>query len=157
MHYLSAADLDRLEQELDVVLPAHYRAFHLTEQELIRQLREVSGEPGQDWLGVATDAAWLIEINRLYGIPKREGPLRGKFCIGNDAGGGGHFISLDDPANTVVYAISHDWYDPEEMFDEERNDYVWTHEDMMGAPNMVAFTLRTIRMWRDINERYGTE
>ena len=155
MHYLSAADLNRIEQALGVVLPDHYRAFHLTQQELIRQLRESTGEPAEDWLHLATDAVWLIETNQLMKLPKQQGPVRGKLCIGGDGGGGFYFIRVDDPTDPIVYTLPHD--EEEEVFDDQLDDYSWSFEGLTAGLDMIDFAQDILRMYAEIHGRHQAE
>ena len=122
MRFFTEEDLRKIESELQISLPDHYRIFHLTKSSLIRKLRETDSCPTDNTISVATDADYIIEINRFSGLPTNEGLARNKFAIGGDGCGSTSLIDIQDHSNETVYFIPHDEYPFEEIFDEEKND-----------------------------------
>ena len=144
MNFLTQADFNKLEQELQIELPAHYKKFHLQEIALIKKMRE-GPLTDQDHLSLATDADWLLQTNQEIGVPVLTGPCRGKLCVGTDGGGNDFFINLENPGDTVVYQAAHDGFPREEIFDEKLDDFIWSHDGLQMGRNLEDFVKQDIQ------------
>lgn len=144
MRFLTEEDLKKIQGELNISLPDHYRIFHETKSFLIKELRETDSCPEDDTLSIATDADYIIKINRFSGLPSNEGPARNKFAIGGDGCGSTSLIDLQDHFNETVYFIPHDEYEFEEIFDEEKNDFRWDHKGLTVANNLEEYITKEI-------------
>jgi hypothetical protein len=98
-----------------------------------------------------------VETNRGLGLPKQAGRLRGKLYIGSEDGGGPYFISLADPADTVVYTLPHDEFEEGEIVDEQLDDYLWSLEELRAGADMADFARQLLRLYAEINRWYGAE
>ncbi|NVO30363.1 SMI1/KNR4 family protein [Hymenobacter lapidiphilus] len=151
MIFLTQTDFNRLEQELRVELPVYYKNFHLQETELIQKMRQ-GPLTDQEHLSLATDAEWLLQTNKEIGVPRQVGPCRGKFCIGTDGGGNDFFISLETSADTTVYQAAHDGFPREEIYDEEIDDFIWSHEGLHMGQDLKDFVKQDIQANKEYEE-----
>lgn len=143
MNYLEKSDIGKIENELGISLPQHYKDFHSNKRHIIKKLRESDSKPDDDSLWIATDVEHIIEYNRFSGIPKKEGPTRNKFYIGGDGCGSSCFIELEQDQNTKVYFICPD--DFEEIFDEAIDDFKWDLEQVLVAKSLEEFALNKMK------------
>ena len=147
MTYLSEADFQQIENTLAIQLPTHFKNFHLQQQKLIKELKELVNELDQS-ISLATDVESILMINQFLEVPKTEGPFRYKFSIGQDGCGNFALIDLKKADNTKVYYSDHDEYDFEEIFDPSINDFKWDSFEGLSRGESIEEYVRGEIAWR---------
>jgi hypothetical protein len=111
---LTNIDFKLIEKTLNVILPEHYKEFHLTQQELISELRSLDDN---DSFVLSTNCAAIIEFNLLLELPRETGFLQDKLWIAYDGAFSYTFMSLNND-NTTLYYIQNN--------QEEDEHFKWT-------------------------------
>lgn len=147
MQFLDNSDFQKIETELGIQLPAHFKKFHLGQRDLIQELARFEED-----LYVMVTAKSFIEINSIYAFHTS----KPKVCIGQDGGGGVYLMDISpDSVDEIVYTIPHYLYSDEEeadMYDDELKDYKWHDERCQEAANLVDFTTEQLTMLREVYE-----
>lgn len=138
--------LAKVEQELKVKLPGFLWDFYRNESRLIRRLRRVSKDA--DYIYLTTDFNWMITHNRdLLKLPKTEGVLRNKICIGTDGCGNDSFISICGEDQRVFF-LDHEIAG--DLMDKEKDDFKWEDANMEKFPSLKKYVKYQIRLYREM-------
>lgn len=114
---LSQEELKGIEAKFKVELPKFYKDFHLQDQELIVEAYLA------DDIWFSTNKKWLINHNRVFlQLPRADGLIRNKICIGTDGCGNDAFINLDEN-DKRIFILDHEI--ASDFLDEELMDYKW--------------------------------
>ena len=111
---LTNIDFKLIEKTLNVILPEHYKEFHLTRQDLISELRSLDDN---DSFVLSTNCAAIIEFNQLLELPRKSGFLKDKLWIADDGAFSYTFMNLNNE-NTTLYFIQNN--------QEEDEHFKWT-------------------------------
>lgn len=119
---MTQSEINKIEVELGVGLPQHYKHFLLNYPKELLGL----GSPhnGVTWLELKNQADDIIKTNKEIGCYLDNGVIYNKLCIGESGGGDYYFIDLINKDDTKIYFIDHEcsYYD---HYNEETNEWNW--------------------------------
>jgi hypothetical protein len=136
---MTTNDIERIENELSIQLPKHYKDFLLHYPKDLLELKL-----NKDFL--SNDPEWIAEINKLI----HKGKVPKEFiAIGIDLGGNIFYIK-NEPNNTYVY-----WVDHEEVEEDlsVRNDLIWESVLEKKYKDLNDFKIWLIEFWGEILNR----
>lgn len=132
---LTNIDFKLIEKTLNVILPKHYKEFHLTRQELISELRTFDD---YDSFVLSTNCSDIISFNQLLDLPRKTGFLQDKLWISSDGAFSYTFMNLDNE-NTTVYYIQNNQEEDENLKWTRGSQYDFAHinwEEQMKWSNL---------------------
>lgn len=119
---MTQSEIDKIEAELGVDLPQHYKHFLLNYPKELLGL----GSPhnGVTWLELKNQADDIIKTNKDISCHLDNGVVNNKLCIGVSGGGDYYFIDLIDKDDTKIYFIDHE-SSYNDYYNEETNEWNW--------------------------------
>jgi hypothetical protein len=132
---LTNTDFKLIEKTLNVILPEHYKEFHLTRQELISELRSFDDN---DSFVLSTNCTSIIEFNQILKLPRKTGFLKDKLWISNDGAFSYTFMNLNNE-NKTLYYIQNNQEEDEHLKWIDGSEYDFTHinwEEQMKWSNL---------------------
>lgn len=101
---MTQADFDKIQQELQIKLPAHYIKFMENPSGAFVQLKALA--PHQPFL--YEHAEELIKINQHLGFHGSDTFIKQRLCIGDNGGGDFYLIDLQTPDDPRVFLLDHE-------------------------------------------------
>jgi hypothetical protein len=127
-------EIQRIERELSIDLPAHYVTFLLK----FEGLNNPEFDIGHLLYSSAED---LIEMNKLAGFHLTDKIIKNKFIIGDNGGGDFYLIDLINKADQTVYVLDHE-ETVENCFDNTRGTFEWDKFDKYDTVDSYRISIQ---------------
>ncbi len=149
---LTNDDFDLIEKTLNIILPQHYKDFHLTRKDLISELRSL--DDYEDF-ALSTYCASIIKFNQDLNLPRKTGFLKDKLWISTDGAFSYTFMNLNNE-NTTLYLIGNNQEEDEHLKWNDGEEYGFAHinweeqatwanlEEMLEAAIQFALRCRSL-------------
>jgi SET domain len=140
---LTNIDFELIEKTLNVILPEHYKEFHLTRQDLISELRTFDD---YESFILSTNCSDIIRFNKLLNLPRKTGFLKDKLWISSDEAFSYTFMNVNND-NTTIYFIQNNQEEDEHLKWTRGGEYDFSHinwEEQMKWSNLEELVVSSI-------------